>query len=74
MEKEKKPKKKVIIDFFRNVLFVILLIFVVFLVIISLGVALVYFDNINKENKYKDDWELMAEWQEKQRIMNEGKK
>ena len=55
-----------VINFWRNVLFVILFPFAVFLIIITLGIILLLFESENPEGRYKDDWTLMAEWQEKQ--------
>lgn len=62
-----------VINFFRSLLFVILFTFAVFLILIILGLILVLFESENPEGGYKDDWELMDEWREKQRTMYEGK-
>lgn len=65
---ENKKAKNKIINFGGNVLFVILGIFVVFLIIISLGLALFLFESITSKDGYKDDWILIEEWRKRESV------
>lgn len=55
-------KKNRIINFFRNVLFIIGLIFIITLIILSLGIGLILigFIYVRQENNYYD-WEIKEE-------------
>jgi len=54
-----------IINFVRNILLIIGLIFAVSVIILSCGLALIVFDYIKQEEEY-DDWILMEEWKQKE--------
>lgn len=61
-----------LVDVFKSIVFFIKIVFWVSIIILSGGIA-IWFLPENLKDEYKDDWELMAEWKEKQRTMYEGK-
>ena len=67
MEKEEIKVKIVVI--FKNIGFIILILFLTSLVILSFGLALIFLDGENSEDEYKDDLTLAREWIEE----HEGK-
>ena len=53
-----------IINFFKGIILIIKIIFVVSIIILSCGLALIVFDSIKQEDEY-DDWILMEKWRKK---------
>ena len=60
-------------DVFRSIIFIFKLISWTSIIILS-GTIAIWFLPGNSEDEYKDDWELMAEWQEKQKNKKGNKK
>ena len=62
-----------LVDVFKGIIFIFKLIFWTTIIIFTGGIAIFVLPE-NLKDEYKDDWELMAEWQEKQKNKKGNKK